>query len=318
MAGGLVDWNDGTIPIEHKVFQLVIQSLCVVCVNCFLIISGWFGLKLKFASVWKMWTLLVSIYVPFYLVSCILGSVNFSLFTLITKVLAFPCESYFVQNYMMLLFISPVLNSFIESHRNYLAIYALCLFLIEVVMESIFNNRCLHIEDGYSLFHFVTIYMMARAAYLYRNQIQKVRKRLWVFGYFLCAVIVCLLHLTSYRHNWAYSNPVVIIESFMLFFPFLYYNFHNRIINWIAGGTFVVYIIQVTNPVCGWLFKYNQYALLHFDYNVYLPLMLLFCIFFFAVCFLYNVVMSYIMIPITQPISNLLDRHIAETVKQYF
>lgn len=73
MAGGLVDWNDGTIPIEHKVSQLIIQSLCVVCVNCFLVISGWFGLKLKFASVWKMWVLLVSIYVPFYLARYIFG-----------------------------------------------------------------------------------------------------------------------------------------------------------------------------------------------------------------------------------------------------
>lgn len=311
MAGGLVDWNDGSIPIEHKVSQLIIQSLCVVCVNCFLIISGWFGLKLKFDSVWKMWKLLVSIYVPFYLVSCIFRGADFSLFSLITKVLAFPCESYFVQNYMMLLFISPILNSFIESHRDKLTIYALSLFIIEVVMESVFNNKCLYIEEGYSLFHFITIYMMARAAFFHKDRILKIRKIFWIFGYFLCAAIVCLLHFTSYKHNWAYSNPVVIIESFMLFFPFLYITFHNRFINWVAGGAFAVYIIQVTGPVSGWLFKYDQYALQHFNYMVYLPMMLLFCIVFFAVCQIYNAVLSYIMFPLTKPLGSLIDKKIS-------
>ena len=67
MAGGLVDWSDGNIPMIHKISPLIIQSLCVVCVNCFLIISGWYGLKLKFASVWKMWVRLISIYVPLLL-----------------------------------------------------------------------------------------------------------------------------------------------------------------------------------------------------------------------------------------------------------
>ena len=115
MAGGLVDWNDANITFIHKLSQLIIQSLCVVCVNCFLIISGWYGLKLKFASIWKMWVMLFSIYVPFYLLSCIFGSADFSILTFVKKSLAFPCESYFVQNYLMLMFISPVLNSFIEK-----------------------------------------------------------------------------------------------------------------------------------------------------------------------------------------------------------
>ena len=33
MAGGLVEWNDADIPMIHKTFQLIIQSLSVVCVN---------------------------------------------------------------------------------------------------------------------------------------------------------------------------------------------------------------------------------------------------------------------------------------------
>lgn len=314
MAGGLVDWNDNSLPMVHKVGQLIIQSLSVVCVNCFLIISGWFGLKLKFASVWKMWVLLVSIYVPFYLLSCIFGSAKFSVVGFAIRLLAFPCESYFVQNYMMLLFISPVLNSFIEKYKSHLVLFSVSLFGIEVIMESVFQNKCLHIEEGYSLFHFVMMYMLARTAYMNRERILKVKKMWWITGYFVCAAIICLMHFTPYKHNWAYSNPIVVIESFMLFFPFIYCSFNNRLINWIAGGAFAIYIIQVTSPVSGCLFKFDQYALNNFAYTSYLPLMFTFCIVFFAFGLIYNEMMHRILNPILRPFGNYLEKQISKII----
>lgn len=314
MAGGLVEWNDVNIPSIHKVSQLIIASLCAVCVNCFLIISGWFGLNLKFSSVWKMWLLLFSIYVPFYLISCIFGDTEFSVPVFCMKLLAFPCENYFVQNYLMLLFISPVLNAFIEKHKDHLTIYTLTLLGVEVIMESVFQNKCLHIEDGYSLFHFVTMYMLARTAFMHREKIMKILKQWWIMGYFVCAAMVCLLQFSPYKHTWAYSNPVVIVESFMLFFPFLYITFYSKLINWLAGGAFAVYIIQVTNPVFENLFIFDQYVLGHFSYTTYLLLMLLFCILFFAVCIVYNEVMHRILIPLMKPLGNYIEKTLLKIV----
>ena len=169
-------------------------------------------------------------------------------------------------------------------------------------MESIFHNKCLYIEEGYSLFHFVMMYMLARTAYIHKEKIMSVKKQWWILGYFICATVVCLLHFTPYEHNWAYSNPVVIIESFMLFFPFLYCSFQNRIVNWIAGGTFAVYIIQVTSPVTGLLFKYDQYAVENLPYTSYLPLLLLFSLLFFACSLIYNEIMQRIVRVLTNPL----------------
>lgn len=316
MAGGLVEWNNGDIPMVHKVSQLIIQSLCVVCVNCFLIISGWHGIKLKFASVWKIWVLLISIYVPFYLASCIFGSTQFTIFGLGTKILAFPCESYFVQNYMMLMVISPVLNTFIETKKEKLTLFALSLFAIEVIMESVFQNQSLYIEEGYSLFHFVTMYMLARTANMHKDRILKVKKQWWIIGYFICASLVCLLHFTPYKHTWAYSNPLVVAESFMLFFPFLYHTFYNRFINWVAGGTLAVYIIQVTSPVSGLLFKYDQLALANLSYSIYLPLLFLFCLVFFAISLLYYEALHRVINPILNPFKNYLDNKITNFISK--
>lgn len=315
IAGGLVDWSDANITSLHKVTQLIIQSLCVVCVNCFLIISGWYGLNLKFASIWKIWVLLFSIYVPFYLLSCMFGCTDFSIFTFIKNSLAFPCESYFVQNYVMLMFISPVLNSFIEKHGvRHLTIFSLTLFAIEAIMESVFQNQSLYIKNGYSLFHFITMYFLARTAYMHRNKILAVNKHYWVLGYFLCAALVCLLHFTPYKHNWAYSNPIIIIESFMLFFPFLYRTFYNNFINWVAGGSLAVYVIQVTNPVCGKLFVLDQYILAHFSYTTYLIIMLFSALLFWSVCLLYNEAIQSIIIHLVKPLRNHIEVIISKFV----
>ena len=257
-----------------------------------------------------MWVLLFSIYVPFYLASCIFGSTHFSLFGLGTKILAFPCESYFVQNYLMLMVISPVLNTFIETKKEKLTLFALSLFAIEVIMESVFQNKSLYIEEGYSLFHFVTMYMLARSANMRKDRILKVKKKWWIIGYFVCASFVCLLHFTPYKHTWAYSNPLIVAESFMLFFPFLYHSFYNRFVNWVAGGTLAVYIIQVTSPVTGLLFKYDQLALENYSYSIYLALLFMFCLVFFAISLLYKEALHRILNPILNPFKNYLDNKI--------
>lgn len=306
MAGGMVDFNDSSIGFDHKICQLLIESLTIVCVNSFLIISGWCGIKLNFSSIWKMWVLLFSIYVPFYLFGIFLGN-PFSIKELLNKIIAFSCENYFIQNYLMLMLLSPVFNAFIENNKERMTIYAISLFLIEVVMESVFQNKCLFIAEGYSLFHFVTMYMLARVASLQKNKIISVAKYYWVIGYFICAVIVCLLSFTSYKYTWAYSNPVIVLESFCLFFPFLYKKFVNKYINWIARGTFAVYVIQVTNPIMNALFKLDQYAVATYDYPVYLTLMFGFAIVFFAVCIVYKEIIHRILNPMFDPVKRCIE-----------
>ena len=115
MAGGLVDWNDENISSLQKISQLIIQSLTIVCVNCFLIISGWYGIKFKFSSIWRLWTIVFFIYFPFQILEYISVG-TFSIGNLIDNILVFTRESYFVQCYSMLLFLSPVINSFFDKY----------------------------------------------------------------------------------------------------------------------------------------------------------------------------------------------------------
>lgn len=313
LLGGMADTFDSSVDIIQRIGQLTIASLTVVCVNCFLIISGWYGVKLKFSSLWKMWTLLVCIYIPFQLVeSCYTG--RFSIVQFADNLLAFTRESYFVQCYLMLLFLSPMVNSFVDKFGKRILPYALVFWCIEFLMESVRGNKCLYIENGYSLIHFMMMYLLARAASFYKEEILNIKRSYWLIGYLLCAAVVSGMHLAGLKHTWAYSNPVVVVESFCLFFPFLYTQFYNSRINTIAASTFAVYIMHVCPPLMGVVSKIDIYLFGNLSYWLYLPSMLLLAVLVFICCIIYDK----IRLKITLPVSNMVGDVIKGRINSFF
>lgn len=305
-VGGLSDLTDSSKDLSFRVGQMVIGSLSVVCVNCFLIISGWYGIKLKFQSLWKMYVLLVCIYVPFQVITSLYTG-EFSVVAFGDNLLAFTRESYFVQCYLMLVFLSPLINSFFEKYGRKTLGFVLAFWAIEIVMENLRGNKSLGFADGYSLIHFALIYMMARTASLYKEEILKVSRKTWIAGYFICASLLCVGHWVSFKHTWDYSNPVVVLQSFCLFFPFLYKTFYNKWINWLAGSAFAVFIIHTTSPVYNVLVNIDNWLLNHLDYWAYLPSYLIVCIVVFFLSIAYDKCRIRLLSPITDRLYHFLN-----------
>ena len=286
-VGGICNPYDSSIPLAFRIGQPIIESLNIVCVNCFLIISGWFSINLKFKSLWKLYAQLVFIYVPIYLIySLYIGS--FSLLEFCDRLLVFTKENYYIQCYLLLVLFSPVLNSFFEKYRKNSLYLVIVLWGVEAFMENIRGNVSLGINSGYSFIHFVLIYMIARTAFLYKDKILKVKRYKWIIGYLSCAGIVCFLHLTGFSHTWDYSNPIVVLESFCLFFAFLYKPFHNKTINWIASSTLAVYIIHITHPIPTILKKIDMLLVANLPYIIYVLAYLGICAIVFLCCIFYD------------------------------
>lgn len=268
--------------------QVVIQSMTIICVNCFLVITGWYGVKLKFSSIWKIWSMIVCIYVPFQVIDIVVTGHEFSLIETVTHVVALVKEDYFVQCYLMLVFFSPFLNLWAESQKKQLLYYALTFWAIEVVMSCLWKNSCLSINNGFSLFHFMMMYLLARSLCYHQDVILKIKKRFWMMGYVVCVMLLCVLHNLHYTRTYAYSNPLVVIESFCLFFPFLHYHFVNRWINWVAASTFAVYVVHMRHPLIDWLKEVNIHCLSTMPYDTYLAFMVAFAVLIFSACIAYD------------------------------
>ena len=211
--------------------QLFIQAISCCCVNCFLVISGWFSIKLKFSALWNLWVILIGVYVPMWLLGIILGA-NLPIKDLINSIIAFSKESYFIQLYLMLIFLSPMLNTFVEKYNTYLLRYSIIFCSIEFLMEFCFHNKCLYIANGYSLIHFIIMYLLGRAAFIKQDKIKCISARWWFILYFVMVLTIFGSRIFGggrmVHYAFSYSNPIVICESFFLFFVFGNYNYSAK------------------------------------------------------------------------------------------
>lgn len=306
-VGGISNPYDESKDLSFRTGQMIMEAFSVVCVNCFLIISGWYGIRLKLKSVWKLYITLLFIYVPFQLVVTFYTG-QFSLIQLVDNLLVFTRESYFVQCYVVLMFLSPIINSFFDKYGKRTLWLVLVIWGIEFFMDTIRGNISLGINDGYSLIHFIIMYMLARVAALHKDELMRVARHNWIIGYFVCAGLVCIEHLLGYKHTWAYSNPVVVLESFCLFFSFLYKPFYSKTINWLAGGAFAVYIIHTCPPVYDVLVDVDNRLLSTFNYFLYLPFYILICVLVYIVGTCYDKCREKLLSPLTDKVFTYLNR----------
>ena len=51
----------------HSFQQIAVESLSCIAVNGFILISGYFGIKLSFHALYKLWQSLITIYVPLFI-----------------------------------------------------------------------------------------------------------------------------------------------------------------------------------------------------------------------------------------------------------
>jgi hypothetical protein len=243
------DWPlpdyDISSPTLFRTGQMLIEALSIICVNMFVIISGYFGIKLKFSSIVKLYIYLALIYIPLYLIRFVFTH-EFVFADFLERWFVISFAGYFIQCYFMLMILSPVLNAFIEKYGRDSLKWVLVFWGVEFWFGCFMDVEELGYNHGFSVIHFVLMYMLARCIKLYEGDIKKIRKWGWVLGYFLSTLVIVLCHIVGIRWCWDYSNPIVVFSSVCSFLPFLYKSFYNKTINLIASGTLAVYIIHVT------------------------------------------------------------------------
>lgn len=118
-------------------FNLELHSICIVCVNCFILISGYFGIhwKLKSFSNLIFQILFWSIVCPIF-VSVITGSFDrVDIFKYLYSNIFFR---WFVVSYIGLYMMAPMMNKFIETvTRRELGLFILAFYLFSTIFGYI-------------------------------------------------------------------------------------------------------------------------------------------------------------------------------------
>lgn len=254
-APTIEDWN----VAPHITFvRHFVESLSIVCVDVFVLISGWFGIRFSIDRlkefVFQILFFSLGGFVYFMLTPPPYSLTIFS----IKNIFLFNTGDYwFIKAYLILYLLSPVLNSFVTTatRRQFqvmLGSYLLFMFVYGWLEPASIQFTM----NGTTALSFIGLYLIGRYVRQYPPTFKN--RNTYLFLYIglslLLALISCVMmnyglrvSLSSRLYN--YGNPLVILSSASLLLYFSRLKFHSNIVNVIAASSLAVYLFHCNEYV---------------------------------------------------------------------
>lgn len=234
-------------PIE-TFSRLFIGTLASVCVNVFIMISGWYGIKWSLKRLFKLLFQVLCISVLLFCFLTNEWSISACLHEF--KTILLMEDYWFVKAYVILFLVAPALNAYADSAtRQQFKTLLVSFFVIQTLFSYIGNS--LWYSDGYSPLPFLTLYLLARYMRLYPNRFTKLGKGTDVAIYFAgsltitCISMILLAYTDSGGRMFNYTSPLMIIISAYFFLFFTKVKSQSRGINWIAKSCVAAYLVHM-------------------------------------------------------------------------
>lgn len=271
------EMNTQPLPSVIRVF---IQSCAIVCVNVFVLISGWFGIRPNVKSVSKFLFQCFFFLLFLYLISLFgIGGGKLSVDYLFMK-----GDYWFVMAYLGLLIIAPLMNAFIEkASKKQMLVFLLCFYIFQTLYGWVVFSADF-IMKGYSTFSFMGLYMLGRYVRLYPSQYTGLNSLKCLGVYFfinifltIISVLLIVCEQTYYLQKLvvSYVSPFTILASLYLLLAFTKIRFYSKIINRIAVSSFAVYLLHCNRYVFDEYSSLCRYMYQEYSGIVYMILMFL-------------------------------------------
>lgn len=277
--------ENNTISGNHDTLVFV-RILCAVAVNCFVLISGYFNIKLNIMKALK------KIYLPMLFYSIIITLIGILFLNeVLSKTLIFsmifPLISkkwWFLSTFIALMLIAPYLNKMLNSLSDKecfkLSATIFVIFELWSTLGDTFNSIKWigQYSSGYSIIHFIVLYIFGDCIRRYSSVLSKIKRYYWLAAYFICSIINTFATLFwGYKQTFAYNNPLVLLASIFLFIFFTNIKIYHSVINVVATTVLGIYMIHDHPIVRKHIYKYFNTDDITFysDNFVYLRIMFL-------------------------------------------
>lgn len=246
---------DGDAPVG----AIWLNALCYVAVNCFVLISGYFTIRLSWRRILSY--LFMVIFYAFVINLAIRlnagGRPGKSLLISSLFPLTHNNHWWFITQYTMLMLISPLLNAALKAMDRKAMRFSLICLLVADVYIGWWGN----VDNGYSIFHFITLYVLGNTL---RQSEDTLAAHAWLKRYPKAKLLaVYLLAATLWaalvmwqgtpalinRSELSYNHPLVMLGAAALFCLFLRLDVPNsKAINRIAQSAIAAYLLQDALP----------------------------------------------------------------------
>lgn len=254
----------------------VIEAFCLVAVNVYILISGYFGVTAKFSinKPIKIWKQVLSYSLFLGIAAMMLGIQKFNIYQCLTYIFPVLTEHYwFATAYIVLCLLMPFLNAGVQTlEKNILEKVLLGMILIFSAGKTVLPVHLPWDKFGYDAFWFVCLYLTGAYIRLYiKPKLDENKKKYAVKGailYICCSVFIFasmmlirelyiqkgilkdfISYAYSYNHLFTYMGAIGLFVSFYALFDksckeSLSYRRCEKAINILASSSFGVYLIH--------------------------------------------------------------------------
>ena len=276
----------GDISLTDNIWQdlvnLELNSLSFVCVNCFVLISGYFGIKLKLRSFLNLLFQMI-----YWSAICVaFAAAAYQVFgppvpppPYLSAFFSNIVSGWFPEAYLILFVLSPVLNAFIRScSEKELGRYIILFYLLSTIGGYLmrFNN----FNEGVSALSLAGLYLIGACLRITTLKIfaLKAKYDLMLYlglGVCMVALSALLIKVGITSSPYGYLNPVVIVMSIYLFLFFKKINIgHSKVINFLSASAFSIYLFHYNPIVFGWICK--MWTWININFGVWSSLLVAF------------------------------------------
>lgn len=231
------------------IWKLVVESVTIIGVNCFTLISGYFGIRASVGGLLRLTAVCIFYSVGLYTLAAASGLVGWSFGTWIESWMVYThTDLWYVPAYMILYLLSPFLNAAIASMTDrqmtlWTALFTVANIWCGWVWDASFN------PTGYTPVQLIMMYLIGRWLARRRDSHNWQNAIMPIGVYFLSTGVTFAVSLYMPPVKaFAYNAPWVIVSSVALFMFFARLNFRSTSVNMLAKGAFAAYLIH-KNPL---------------------------------------------------------------------
>ena len=228
-----------------------IKVLCLVGVNVYVLISGYFlctsSFKMSKAIRVVRETFIFSVLI--FTGMAVLERTDGSLAGLFQSVFPVYLSTYwFITVYILLFLLSPYLNILINqfSKKEYEK-FLFLLFMVNCVWQFFHPLASFGVNGGYSIVHFIFLYFVAGYLRHHGTFVSSLNKGIYLSVYILIGAVTALMLQQAWQLPFkllTYNSPITVVMSLALFLFFSKLSFVSRPINAISGYVLGVYLIH--------------------------------------------------------------------------
>ncbi len=219
-----------------------VETLSIVGVNCFTLISGYFGIRASVRGLLTFVTQCVFYSVAMYSVCALCGVVSFSFAAWGESWLALThTDLWYVPAYLCLYLLSPFINAGMERLTDRQLLLWTGIFVLVNLYAGWWWGASFN-PNGYTVVQLVMMYCVGSAV---RRMLSGVPPGVgWSLYLGASAFTAVAAAYMAPLKVYAYNSPLVIVASVGLLLAFAGMQFRSGFINYVARSSFAVYLIH--------------------------------------------------------------------------